>query len=145
MSESTIDFFGETFRLNPAEDYQWELLEFAEAADGGADTHALSGAAATMRVLKAVVHADDWGRFRATARKNKAVVGEHLMPIVVRAFRERIDRPTGLPSGSSGGQQTTPPSSEVVAYSQVVEREEAAGRPDRALMVLLAQEHASAT
>jgi hypothetical protein len=141
---SEFEFFGGSYRFNPAADYQWELLEFADAATSGADSELLSGAASVMRLLKAAVHGEDWQRFRESARKNKALVRDHLMPVVIAAYAQPIDRPTGLPSDSSAGQRTTPQSSEVDSYSRVIEREEASGRPDRALMVLMAQEAASA-
>lgn len=141
---SDVEFFGERFPLNPAEDYQWELMEFAEMATGE-ELGLLEERAAVMRVLRGAITADQWERFKATARKNRAQVREHLMPVVVAAFAQPLgSRPTGLPSDSSDGQQPTPLNSAVDSYSQVIAREEAAGRPDRALMVLMAQETSAA-
>jgi hypothetical protein len=136
---SDFDFFGESFRFNPAEDYQWELMEFAEAATGGADSELLSGIAAVMRLLKSAIHADDWQRFRTSAKANKARVREHLMPVVWAAFAQPIDRPTGLPSGSSDGQPTTPENSAGDSSSRVIARLEEQGRPDLALVVAQSQ------
>lgn len=137
---SPVEFFGETFHLAPGEDYQWEMLEFADAAVGGADSGTLAGQAAVYRLLKAAIIDPEWSRFQATARRNKAEVQEHLMPIVVLAFTQKIERPTGRPSGSSAGPQLTPESSEVDSYSRVIAREEASGRADRAVMVQMARE-----
>lgn len=135
-----IEFFGETFHLAPGEDYQWEMLEFADAAMGGADSGTLAGVAAVYRLLKAAISDADWPSFQASARRNKAGVQEHLMPIVVLAFTQKVERPTGRPSAFSGGPQLTPESSEVDSYSRVMAREEASGRADRALMVKMARE-----
>jgi hypothetical protein len=130
-----FEFFGESYRFNPAEDYQWELLEFADAATSGADSELLSGAASVMRLLKAAVHGDDWERFRSSARKNKARVRDHLMPVVLGAYAQPIDRPTGLPSDSSDGQPATAPNSADDSSSRVIARLEEQGRPDLALVV----------
>jgi hypothetical protein len=134
-----FDFFGESFRFNPADEYQWELMEFAEAATGGADSELLSGIAAVMRLLKSAIHADDWQRFRTSAKTNKARVREHLMPVVWAAFSQPIDRPTGLPSDSSDGQPTTPENSADDSSSRVIARLEEQGRPDLALVVAQSQ------
>ena len=138
-----VELFGEVFALNRREDYEWAMIEFADAAVGGADTDLLSGAAAVMALLREAIVADQWERFRKTARSNKAQTKRDLMPIVVQIFTQATERPTGLPSDSSAGQQSTPESSEVASYRRVVEREEASGRPDRALMVQMAQEAAN--
>ncbi len=135
----SFEFFGETFRLNPAGDYQMELLEFADAATGGADSELLAGMAAVVRLLRAAVHGDDWSRFWASAKKNKAQVRTDLMPVVVAAFAQPIDRPTGLPSGSSDGQASTPQNSGGDSSSRVIARLEEQGRPDLALVVAQAQ------
>jgi hypothetical protein len=60
-----------------------------------------------MDFLRAVIHADDWERFRATAKKNRAQVARDLMPVVVAAFVQPTDRPTSRPSDSSDGPKTT--------------------------------------
>jgi hypothetical protein len=136
---SDVTFFDESFRLAPREDYEWEMIEFATAAQGGADTNFLSGTAAVFTFLKAAIVAEDWPRFRALARERKAQTARDLMPVVVRAFAQQVDRPTGPPSASSDGPSSTPPSAEVDSYSRVIERLEAEGRPDVAYMVKMAQ------
>lgn len=139
-----VEFFGESYRLNPPELYQWEMLEFADAATSGADSDLLSGIGAVYKMLRAAIHPDDWERFRSTAKTNHATVREHLMPVVVEVFTQPTGRPTGLPSDSSDGQRSTPENSGDDSYSRVIAREEAAGRPDRALMVLMSQEASAA-
>ncbi len=135
-----VEFFGDTFRLNPASDYQMELLEFADAATAGADSEMLAGMAAVVRLLKAAVSADDWDKFWSTAKRNKAQVRADLMPVVVQAFAQPIDRPTGLPSDSSDGQASTPQNSGGGSYLQVVKRLEEQGRPELAHVVVMANE-----
>ena len=51
---TTLEFLGETFHMNPGEDYQWEMMEFAGAATG-VEVNSLSGAAAVYGLLKAVI------------------------------------------------------------------------------------------
>lgn len=139
-----FEFFGETFSMNPSSEYEWEMMEFASAAQGGADSDLLSGAAAVHSFLRAVVHAGDWERFRATARANKATVKDDLMPVVVGAFTQTTARPTSRPSDSSAGQKRTKKKSEGGSSSRVVKRLEKQGRPDLALMVTMAEEASSA-
>jgi hypothetical protein len=38
-----VEFFDQSFRLKPGEEYEWEMMEFASAAKGGADSDMLSG------------------------------------------------------------------------------------------------------
>jgi hypothetical protein len=137
---NAIDFFDQPFRLNPSAEYEWEMMEFASAAQGGADSDLLSGAAAVHTFLKAVIHADDWARFRATAKANHATVKDDLMPVVVKAFTQTTGRPTGRPSASSGGPKRTKKKSGGGSSSRVVRRLEKRGRPDLALMVTMAEE-----
>jgi hypothetical protein len=106
---STFEFYGETFGINP-EPSGWALLEFAKAADDGQDADTMVGLASLMRLVEECVASDDWTRFRATARKNRASVPE-LTKVIQATFAQEADRPTGRPSDSSGGPSTTPPKS----------------------------------
>jgi len=139
-----VEFFGRPFRLNPPDQYEWEMMEFASAAKGGADSDMLSGAAAVYTFLKAVIHPEDWDRFRVTARTNRATVTADLMPVVVSAFTQSTARPTGRPSDSSRGPKKTKKKSGDDSSSRVIRRLEKKGRPDLALMVLMADEARSA-
>jgi hypothetical protein len=62
------------------------------------------------------------------------------MPIVVAAFVQPTERPTGRPSASSGGPKNTKPKSAGGSSSKVIRRLEKSGRPDLALMVTMADE-----
>lgn len=143
---SDIEFFGERFALKHPDDYQWAMLEFAEVATGGVDDGTLEALAAVMSMLRAAIADDDFGRFKAAARKNKAQVKRDLMPVVVAAFRQEVtDRPTGLPSDSSGGQPVTEPKSDSAPAATVspqlslVQELERQGRADKAEFVKLAE------
>lgn len=143
----SVEFFGESFGLNPPDDYQWAMLEFAEAAQAGVDGGTMEGLAAAMSMLKAAIREEQWARFRSLARKNKARFDEHLLPVIVAAFRQETPHPTERPSDSSDGPASTPPSSEAASSSalpegaaKVIRKLESEGRPDMALMVLMAEE-----
>ena len=134
VDASTLEFMGETFTMNAPEDYQWEMVEFAGAATG-VEANSLAGASAVYGLLKAVVVADEWDRFRRVARAAKAQIDRDLMPLVVTAFTQRTGHPTKPLSGSAGGRTLTPPSSEVEQHARVVARLEAQGRPELAYMI----------
>ena len=143
---SDVQFFGESFALKHPDEYQWAMLEFAEVATGGVDDGTLEALAAVMTMLRAAIDDDDFGRFRAAARKNKAQVKRDLMPIVVAAFRQEVaDHPTGQPSDSSGGLAVTEPKSESAPVSAVtpvlslVQELEAEGRADKAEFIVMAE------
>lgn len=141
---SDFEFFGETFHMRPSADYEWEMMEFAAAAKGGADSDLLSGAASVFEFLRAIVVEDEWDRFRATAKANRATVDDNLMPLVVMAFTQRTRRPTVRPSDSSDGPKSTKRKSGGGSSSRVVKRLEKKGRPDLALMVTMAEESSAA-
>lgn len=148
---SDVEFFGERFALKHPDEYQWAMLEFAEVATGGVDDGTLEALAAVMTMLRAAIADDEFDRFRAAARKNKAQVKRDLMPVVVAAFRQEVvDRPTGLPSDSSGGQTVTEPKSDsapVVTDSPsltLVKELEAQGRADKAQFIVMAERARSA-
>jgi hypothetical protein len=141
LPDADFEFFGEGFHFKPTDEYQWEMLEFADALqNGGADGSLLSGAAAVYSLLKAAIVDDEWARFRAAAKKNHAQTERDLMPIVVRAFQHKTERPTVRPSDSSDGPPATPENSERASSLRVVKRLEEQGRPDMAVMVLMAEE-----
>ena len=148
---SDVEFFGERFALKHPDEYQWAMLEFAEVATGGVDDGTLEALAAVMSMLRAAIADDDFGRFRSVARKNKAQVKRDLMPVVVAAFRQEVtDRPTGLPSGSSGGQTVTAPRSDSAPDATgspqltLVAELEQQGRADKAEFVKMAAQARSA-
>jgi hypothetical protein len=133
-----FEVFGESFRFADPSDYEFAMMEFADAAEY-ADVDTLAGAATIMRVLKAVVHPDDVKRFTLAARTNRARVERDLLPIVVEAFGRETGRPTGQPAESSDGLQPMSETSVDDSSLRVIHRLEDQGRPDLALMVDAAQ------
>lgn len=136
---SEVVFFGEPIRLADTVS-EWALMEFAEVAET-VDDASLAGMAAVMRLLKESVLAEDWLKFRALARTNKASV-EDCMPVVVAVYTTETGRPTVRPSDSSDGPPATSTNSTDVSAGVAVAA--LAGRPDLQLMVLSAQEARSA-
>ena len=128
---STVEFFGETFDLQD-EPNTFALMEFAEAAST-TDDNSLEGLAAVFRLVEAAVTAEDWPRFKALARKNKAGV-EDVLPVAVAVFQAQTGRPTVRSSDSSDGPSDTEQSSTSDSLIRVLDRE--AGRPDRQLAIL---------
>ena len=149
-AERFVSFKGEqfavTFPVPPM-----ALMEFAHIAVGDVDSNDMEGLNAMYELLESVIEPDDWQRFKRHAKKTRAV-DKDLMMLVRKVIRGETDRPTVRPSDSSDGPEVTAPSSESEQDSaepedlqlRVVRREEALGRPDRALMVLMAHEAASA-
>jgi hypothetical protein len=137
----TVEFFGESFGLNP-DPSQFALLEFAEAAADGQDGDTAQGLASVLRLVKECVVESDVvedgevvahgrGHFVASCRKNRATV-ETLMPVIQEAFSVSTERPTGRPADSSVGPASIAPKSEP-------RRDDSTslfpGRPDLQLMV----------
>jgi hypothetical protein len=131
------------------------LMQFAHIGDKAArgDATEFEQWAVLYTLCESVIHADDWGRFQAAALREHAD-DKALMLIVRQVLRGETGRPTRRPSDSSDGPGSTPESSEPDSsspeeeepeprpdlHTRVVRRLEAEGRPDKALMVLMAQE-----
>lgn len=133
------EFFGEQIRVvDDVSDFA--IMEFAEVAEG-VDQHALAGMAAMYRLLQEIVHPDDWAKFRAAARKNKASSGD-VLPLIVQAVEAASARPTERPSDSLDGPPSIATSLTDGSAGEALEM--LAGRPDLQLMVVQAQEARSA-
>lgn len=115
------------------------LMRFAKVAQDGVDSTELAGLVAMYDLLEQCVAPHEWARFQATADQHRAD-SETLMGVVTTVIELLSARPTSRPSDSSDGPQRTAPNSTGDSYSRVIAREEAAGRPDRALMVVQAKE-----
>jgi hypothetical protein len=149
----TIQLKGETFAVTfPVP--PMALMDFAAIAVGNVSSNDLEGLAAMYELLESVVEPEDWARFKKHAKKTRATDDE-LWLLVRRVINGQTDHPTSPPSDSSDGPATTKPSSEPDSSSPVAEkaeewlrvktRLEEAGRPDKALMVLEAQEAMAAS
>src|SRR4051812_22683285 len=119
------------------------LAEFAHVSQGGADSNDMDGLAAMYDLFESVIEPEDWERFKRHAKKSRAS-DKDLMLLVRKVITGQTDRPTQRPSDSSAGPESTEQSSESVQASsepadltlRVVQRLEAEGRPDKALLVL---------
>jgi hypothetical protein len=140
---SDIEFCGERFRMAERVGLM-PMMRFAKVAKAGVDSDDLDGLAAMYDLLEQCIADDEWARFQAHADRTRAD-GDELMSVVKRVFEVLSERPTRRPSDSSGGPLTTEPSSTDGSFSQVIAREEAAGRPDRALILVQAQEARAAS
>ncbi|GAC1374662.1 MAG: hypothetical protein NVSMB4_02350 [Acidimicrobiales bacterium] len=138
---ATADFFGTTLRLNSEGVSEFALMEFATAANEGQDGDTSQGMASLYRLVVDCVHPEDVGKFKATARKNRAKAAD-LMPLVEATFAAVAERPTGQPADSTDGLPpvSTEASSESKHAAKDSLEEVLPGRPDLQLAVLRARE-----
>jgi hypothetical protein len=101
---------------------------------------------AVYRLCRAALHPDeDFDRFLDVAERDE-VDQEELSLFVRKVMTGDVDFPTSRPSGSSDGPSSTEqksesvPASEDSVHARVIRMHEKAGRPDKALLVLMAQE-----
>lgn len=93
--------------------------------------------AAVEDLVTMCLRQEDVERFDALC-DDQGVSDEELQRFVGEQVRDVAGRPTSPSSDSSDGQTSTPPKSEGGSYLRVVQRLEDEGRPDVALMVLMA-------
>ena len=143
MSDAaSVTFKGEQFRVSDSIALM-ALIKFAHVAKGGADSSEMDGLAAMYDLLETTIHEDEWDRFQTHAIKTRAT-DKDLMMLVRKVIRGETERPTSRPSDSSDGPEAVAENSEDASSSpadlhlRVVQRLEAEGRPDKALMVLMA-------
>ena len=125
-------YFGEEFSY--AEDFPvFEFAEFQEALaeDDVNDAHAMGVA---LRLAVACIAEGDRARFRKVSRAKRAKTDDWL-----KVFRDYMageaERPTGLPSDSSTGQEEMPQSSGSQPTASVTSRDETV-RPIRGDLAL---------
>jgi hypothetical protein len=126
------------------------LVRFAHAAKSGSADE-MDQWDAIYKLCAAALHPDeDTDRFFDAADRIDADE-KTLMLFVRKVMRGETERPTSRPSDSSDGPQIIAENSEVDSSSpadlhlRVVQRLEAEGRPDKALMVLMAGEQQKAS
>lgn len=135
----TIAYFGQDIRvLDDGEVLMMDLEEFLEDAVALAENDPMA-AALIRRLLRRIVHPEDFNMFWQTARRNRQGFEDQMSfaKVVIEAM---TGRPTVLPSVSSSGRQDTEPKYVGDSSSKVRRRLESRGRPDLALAVVLAQE-----
>lgn len=133
-----VEFFGESFTLSDKVGLM-PLLRFAHAARQGVDGGSLEGMAAMYDLLAQCFAPEDWERFQDVATRERASE-EELTEVVRKAIEFISERPTQRPTESSGGPSSTGATSAADSSSPVIDRLEAQGRPDLALVVKQAQE-----
>lgn len=134
-----VEFYGESFGLVDSPN-EFALMEFAESAES-VEENTLAALSSMFRLLKDSIVSEDWNRFRALARKNRAG-SETLMPVIFAVFEQTTDRPTSRPADSSVGPGTTVPSSVSQPADPAMER--FAGRPDMQASLLATRGHLAA-
>ena len=132
----TVEFHGAEFHVAEKVGLM-PLMRFAKVAKSGVDSNELDGLAAMFDLLEQVIHPDDWSRFEQHAADLRAD-GDELMGLVSKVMSVIGERPTGRSSDSSDGPQTIEPRSTGGSSSpagRVIDRLNAEGRPDLALLV----------
>jgi hypothetical protein len=150
--ERIVRFQGEAF-LAEFPVPPMALMEFAHIAADGVDSSDIEGYAAMYDLLESVIKPEDWDRFKRHAKKTRATDAD-LQELVGKVVSGQTERPTGRPSDSSDGPTGTdlksesapePSPSEEPLHARVIRMHEKAGRPDKALIVLQAQEQQAAS
>jgi len=137
----TVEFFDATLRLNTEGVSEFALMEFATAANEGADGDTSAGMASLYRLVLDCLDPEDVGKFKTLARKNRAKAAD-IMPVIEATFAAVAERPTGQPVDSSDG---LPPTiiegnfeSKPAAKGSL--EEALPGRPDLQLAVIRSRE-----
>lgn len=133
----TFGWFGVDVRV--AEDFGELVFTDWVEEFGAVDEGDPKAVTATKQLMRRLVHQDDFESFWRLAVKNRQGSADlaRLMQQVIEAVSAR---PTQSPTGSSGGRVSTVPSSKVGSSSPVIDRLEAAGRADLALVHVQAAE-----
>jgi hypothetical protein len=165
---ATFTWFGERFRVNPdmTETTLIDLFEVASKVDVDPESLDPKQMDFAKGYVREHIHPDDFDRLWKTAKANRQGI-QPLMGLCMRILGLVSERPTVPPSGSSAGRPVTsqslpdgvsspaaPAEPEVPGYApwwpegvpynptavKFVERFEAEGRPDKANIIMMAQE-----
>ena len=141
---ATFGWFGATIRVHPdLSDLAFlDLIPTMEmgGADMTTDFALVAGLVDAVKAMAtALVHPEDFDEFWGLAKKNRQTM-EDIADLGAQLIEATTDRPTGLPSDSSDGQQATGTSSTGDSSSRALRLLEDRGRPDLAVAVLRAQE-----
>lgn len=131
MSKS-VTLGGEVFFLRQPGHYA--MQDVLELAEKGVDSESAAGYRAISNLVAACMSEQDYARWEMVARRERST-GEDMIRLVLEGL---ADRPTVRPSDSSDGPPSTATTSTDAAFLRVVQGE--AGRPDRQLILLQAQE-----
>lgn len=137
-----VELKGATFRVSD-DVARMALMKFGKMAEVDQSMLDISSLAAVYDLLEQCIHATDWRRFEQHALDTKADEQE-LLEVVGKVFVILDGRPTKRSSGSSDGPPTTATSStddsSSLATVRSIDRFNAQGRPDLALLVRRAEE-----
>lgn len=139
--EFTFGWFGMDVRVA----YDFGELVFTDWVEefGGLKETDPRSITSVKELMRRIVHPDDFVEFWRLAVAHKQT-SDKLAGLFNSILEAVADRPTERPSSSSSGPPATAPSSGGGSSSRVVDRLNAAGRPDLALAVVKAQEALSA-
>jgi hypothetical protein len=136
-NEGTFSYFGTTVRVHPdltdlaLIDLATKMLA-AESTKDGQEAIRMVADVAGM-----IVHPDDADEFWRSARANRQTM-QDVIGLAAELIGALAERPTVLPSDSSGGQPTTGTSSTDGSSSQALRLLE--GRPDLQVAVLRSEQ-----
>lgn len=141
-NDVTFEYFGVTLRLNPDVTDVAMIELFAGFGDVDEQGQPVGDSRTTREVLdqiravgETLIHPDDVDAFWKATRANRQDMSD-LVQLSGQLMAAMTDRPTLLPSDSSGGQSNTDTSSTDVSYLPALRELE--GRPDLAVAVLQA-------
>lgn len=124
-----FDWFEATIRVNPSCS-RAALVEFIAEAGTVDQADEIRGAQLIMRMLREVIHPDDFEQFWTIAKRERQDPKNDLMPIAQQVIEKTSDFPTGQSSASTSGPASTPPRFEVDLPSQGVPAPTLTGAPD---------------
>lgn len=107
-----FDWFEVKIRVNPSCS-KAALIEFLAEAGDVDQADEVRGAKLIMRMMREVVHPEDFDRFWAIAKRERQDPQTDLMPIAQQVIQATSDFPTGQSSASGAGHATTLPRFEV--------------------------------
>lgn len=136
----TVTFCGETFAMVDKLGHM-PFMRLSDVAMRGVDAGSIEGLAVMYQFLKACIA--DWDRFCDVATEN-ACDDDNFWEVVAQIYEANAGRPTGRPSASSDGPPSTPRRSAGASSSPAKDLLEAKGRPDLAVVVMMADEERTA-
>jgi hypothetical protein len=139
IPEGCVRFLGELFRV-PERVNQRLTLRFGQMQRHPEKVTGEEASEVVDRLLDQLVDPEDADRFEALCDEQR-VSEQELSRFLWDSLAVIGERPTRRSSNSSAGPRKSKQRSGGDLYSQVIAREEDAGRPDRAQMVLLAKEY----
>jgi len=130
--EITFGWFGVDIRVDPG---FGQILVNEWVAEYGAldEDNLVKASGATQQLMRTLVHPDDFDTFWASAKAHNQN-DQDFSRIMEKVIEALADRPTQQPSASSAGRKPTVVKSKGGSSSPAIERLEAAGRPDLAVV-----------